>query len=256
MCMNENQINTYSDNNNKYVGDNEDKDGKLTGAEATSYRGLAARCNYLALDRPDIMFSTRVICRDMSTPKIRMTLCLKRLARYLVTHKRLRWLYPYQPPPEFVDVEGDSDWAGNEDDRKSTMCSAEMYGKHLIDFAVAAQETRALSSAEAEFYSQVNASARGLHLRNLLRGLGTETKVRIFGDSAASQAMARRQGVGRIRHLEAKHLWIQDKVADKESELHRVATADNRAGTKYVGQEVMSRHLKGLNLVFVTDEDA
>ena len=225
--------------------------------EQSGHRSAGGTSVYMAIDRPDVMFSTRVICRDMSAPKIRMTLCLKRLARYLVTHKRLRWLYPYQPPPEFTDVEGDSDWAGNEDDRKSTMCSVELYGQHLIDFSVASQETRALSSAEAEFYSQVNAAARGLHLRNILRGLGTEVKVRVWGDNTASQAMARRQGVGRIRHLEAKYLWIQDKVADRELELHRVPTADNRAdiGTKYVGQEIMCRHLKNLNLVFILDGD-
>ena len=225
--------------------------------EQSGHRSACGTSVYMSIDRPDTMFSTRVICRDMSSPQIRMTLCLKRLARYLVTHKRLKWLYPYQASPEYVDVEADSDWAGNEDDRKSTMCSCEFYGGHLIDFSVSSQETRALSSAEAEFYSQVNAAARGIHLRNLLRGLGTETKIRVWGDNTASQAMARRQGVGRIRHLEAKYLWIQEKVADKELGLHRVATADNRSdiGTKYVGQEVMMRHLKGLKLVFVADED-
>ena len=35
---------------------------------ATEFRGLAARANYLSLDRPDIQFATKGICREMAKP--------------------------------------------------------------------------------------------------------------------------------------------------------------------------------------------
>ena len=38
--------------------DNED-DIEIVGADATRFRGVAARCNYLAFDRPDIQFATK-----------------------------------------------------------------------------------------------------------------------------------------------------------------------------------------------------
>ena len=46
--------------------DRED-DVEITGSDATRFRGVAARCNYLA-DRPDIQFPTKEICREMSKP--------------------------------------------------------------------------------------------------------------------------------------------------------------------------------------------
>ena len=35
----------------------------LTPEEATTYRALSARANYLAQDRPDVAFSTKELCR-------------------------------------------------------------------------------------------------------------------------------------------------------------------------------------------------
>ena len=36
--------------------------------EATKYRGIVARANYLAADRPDLMPSTKKVCRGMANP--------------------------------------------------------------------------------------------------------------------------------------------------------------------------------------------
>ena len=37
---------------------------------ATEYRALAARLNYLALDRPDLQFATKEIARHMAAPTV------------------------------------------------------------------------------------------------------------------------------------------------------------------------------------------
>ena len=36
---------------------------ELSPEEATRYRGIAARVNYLAADRPDIMYTVKELCR-------------------------------------------------------------------------------------------------------------------------------------------------------------------------------------------------
>jgi hypothetical protein len=41
---------------------------KLNKDEATKFRALAARASYLSLDRPDIMFAFKEVCREMSAP--------------------------------------------------------------------------------------------------------------------------------------------------------------------------------------------
>ena len=43
--------------------DRDDDDVDITGADATRFRGVAARCNRLAFDRPDIQFLTKEISR-------------------------------------------------------------------------------------------------------------------------------------------------------------------------------------------------
>ena len=48
------------------------KDGseaEMTEAEGKAYRSVAARCNFLAIDRPDIAYATKEICQSMSRPK-------------------------------------------------------------------------------------------------------------------------------------------------------------------------------------------
>ena len=57
--------------------------------EATAFRALSARRNYLAADRPDIGFSANELCREFAKPNQTYFLELKRLARYLHTHKKV-----------------------------------------------------------------------------------------------------------------------------------------------------------------------
>ena len=60
------------------------EDIELPPEVATEFRGLAARANYLSLDRVDIQYATKEICRDMAVPKASSMSEMKRLARYLL----------------------------------------------------------------------------------------------------------------------------------------------------------------------------
>ena len=46
-------------------------DELLDQSSATNFRGLPARCNYLAADMPDIQFAVKELCREMSKPTSR-----------------------------------------------------------------------------------------------------------------------------------------------------------------------------------------
>ena len=41
---------------------------ELPPSDATQFRGTAARCNYLQLDRPDIQYAAKACCQLMSRP--------------------------------------------------------------------------------------------------------------------------------------------------------------------------------------------
>ena len=43
-------------------------DEELPPEDAARYRAIAARANYLAADRPDLMYAVKDLCRGMSKP--------------------------------------------------------------------------------------------------------------------------------------------------------------------------------------------
>ena len=68
---------------------------ELPASEATRYRAIGARCNYLQPDRPDIQYAVKEVCRLMSRPTARAWELLKRVGRYLKGRPRLIWMYKW-----------------------------------------------------------------------------------------------------------------------------------------------------------------
>ena len=72
---------------------------------------------YVALDRPEILYSTKTVASFMQSPTQSAMVKLKRLVRYLVGLPQAEWAYSKQVVPKYLDVHGDSDWAGDENAR-------------------------------------------------------------------------------------------------------------------------------------------
>ena len=100
----------------------------LGAQDATMYRALAARCNYLAQDRPDIAFSRKELCRGLSIPNLNGFKKLKRLVRYLYGLPRLVYTYHFQDMPTTANLFVDTDFAGCKETRRSTSGGASMVG--------------------------------------------------------------------------------------------------------------------------------
>ena len=105
--------------------DDDDKDDaddqvELKGHDVTLFRGLAARCIDLSMDRPDILCSSKDICREMAKLVVGSLKRLRRLGRYLRHRPRVVWFYDYQKLPEVLKVHVDANWAGCKRTRKNT----------------------------------------------------------------------------------------------------------------------------------------
>ena len=74
--------------------------------------------------------------------------------------------------------------------------------------------------------------------------------INLHSDATAAIGIARRKGLGNIRHLDTTDLWIQDKVRSKEIVLHKVLGTDNMADilTKYVDRGTIQKALKSMGL--------
>ena len=92
---------------------------------------------------------------------------MMRLAKFLVSHSELEWIYQAKDVPEKYVVFGDSDWAGSES-RRSTTGAFEQHGLHPIEFSCSTQHVIALSSGEAELYATGRTAAGGLQSVQLL----------------------------------------------------------------------------------------
>ena len=71
-----------------------------------------ARANYLAADRPGIMYAVKELCRGMAKPTTVMWHRLSRLGRYLVGSGRAAMGFNWQGHESEVTGYSDSDWAG------------------------------------------------------------------------------------------------------------------------------------------------
>ena len=90
----------------------EDESEDLEPQDATRFRGLAARCNYLAQDRVDIQYACKEASRRMARPRRGDWILLKRIERYLVGAPRYEQLFGWQQLLGKVNIFTDSDWAG------------------------------------------------------------------------------------------------------------------------------------------------
>ena len=107
------------------------EDEELVGGEATEYRGVAARANYLSLDCPDLQFPIKECSREMSKPTRGSWAKAEKLARYLVGRRKVVWEFGWQDEVGEADLLVDSDWGGGKD-RKSTSGGVWMLGEHSV----------------------------------------------------------------------------------------------------------------------------
>ena len=192
----------------------ESKGEILNDSEATLFRALAARANYLAMDRPECAYATKELCRFFATPTKTGVEQLKRLIRYLAGAPRLVWKFGfhYSSGVNDLNVFVDTDFAGCHITRRSTSGGAVCRGNHLIKHWSTTQATVALSSAEAELTGISKGAAQGLGLQTIARDLGIELNLTVLTDATAAIGICRRRGLGKVRHLATADLWMQDRI--------------------------------------------
>ena len=226
----------------------------LTPEQATTFRALSARGNYLAQDRVDISFSTKELCREFAAPANSSQLRLKRLARFLVGAPRLVYRYDWLSDADTKEltVYVDTDFAGCRVSRRSTNGGTMLRGTHCLKHWSSTQPTIALSSGEAELGGLCRGAANAIGLRSVARDLGMPFSIRVRSDATAALGIARRLGIGKIRHLDTSLLWIQQKIKDGDLTVDKVLGADNPADclTKHVDRATMLKHLRAMGLEY------
>ena len=148
-------------------------------------------------------------------------------------------MYRWQSPTAQVHCFSDSDWAGDRVTRRSVSGGALYHGQHLLKCWSKQQAVIATSSAEAELYACGRACSEALGAQTLLNDLGKQCGVTVHLDSSSALSMAQRAGLGKAKHIQVQHLWMQELIKAKRLKLAKVPGDINPADlmTKALGGE-------------------
>ena len=97
-----------------------------------------------------------------------------------------------------------------------------MHGSHCVKTWASTQKTLATSSAEAEFYAIVEGASRGLGIKALAADMGSAMEIILYSDASAGRSLAFRKGLGKVRHIETKYLWVQDLIKEGRLKLLKI----------------------------------
>ena len=70
-------------------------------------------------------------------------------------------------------------------------------------------------TAEAEFYAMVEGVIKGKWMVTIARELGfgaMKSRMVVGTDSSAAKSFVARRGLGRMRHIEVRDLWLKEEV--------------------------------------------
>ncbi|GKC33555.1 hypothetical protein Tco_1045939 [Tanacetum coccineum] len=112
---------------------------------------------YLTASRPDIMFVVCLCARFQVTPKVSHLHAVKRIFRYLKHQPKLGLWYP-KDSPFHLEAFSDSDYAGDNHDRRSTSGGCQYLGRRLVSWQCKKQTIVAISSTEAEYVAAASCS--------------------------------------------------------------------------------------------------
>ena len=123
-------------------------------------------------------------------------------------------------------------------------------GGHSVKSWSSTQATVALSSAEAELYALTKGASQVLGLMSLMDDFGVAITASVHADASAAIGIVRRSGLGKLRHLNVRYLWLQDQVQADDFELKKVHGLVNPADlmTKYLAPPDAAKHLEMLGM--------
>ena len=204
-----------------------DKSEELSAHDGSVYRSCVGILLYLSPDLPQCQYVIRYLSTFSSKPTQKTMIVLKHLVGYLAGHAdqhvSLRWkgihsglLKDYECEEPVLEVFSDADWASDRDTRRSVSGAAIFFGGCLVYSSSRTQKIVSLSSAESETYAAASAAMDAILIRAIISWMLQSTILMcLYIDSSAARGILSRRGVGRLRHLSCRVLWLQDLVGEK-----------------------------------------
>ncbi|GKA33049.1 retrovirus-related pol polyprotein from transposon TNT 1-94 [Tanacetum coccineum] len=167
-----------------------------------------------------------------ANPKQSHLVVVKRIFRYLKGTPNLVLWYPkgsgFDPKGSGFDLKAysDSDYAGCNLDRKSTLWGCHILGGKLVCWSAKKQSSVAMSSAEAEYVAAAGCCAQVLWIKSQLADYDVlYDNVPIFCDNTSFIAISNNPVLhSRTKHIDTRYHFIRDHILKGNIELHFVPT--------------------------------
>ena len=227
----------------------------LEGEDQFRFRSALGTLLYISQDRVDIQHSVRNLSQFMAKPTKLAEAEVKHLILYLKRTEGYGLLLPYQrcrskkaeilgqveelEGPDLLESFSDSDWAGDQSSgakRRHSVSSTFIFlNDCLVTSWSRSQKSIALSSCEAEFLAAAGGSAEAIQIKELWTFLTKRpVMIRAITDSSSCRAFSERLGVGRLKRIDTRYLWMQLEVKKETMVMDSIPTLWNVAdlGTK------------------------
>ncbi|XP_050289682.1 secreted RxLR effector protein 161-like [Quercus robur] len=180
------------------------------------YRSMIGCLLYLTASRPDIAFSVGVCSRFQSNPKVSRLNAVKRIIKYVSGTCDYGLFYRKESNLSLVGY-SDSDWAGNADDRKSTIGGCFYVGANLVAWMSKKQNSVSLSTVEAEYITTGSCYSQFLSMKKLLSDyeISQDIMVVYCDNSSAINISKNPVQHSKTKHIEITYHFIRDLVERK-----------------------------------------
>jgi len=174
----------------------------------------------------------RILCTRLKEPRRGDVRQLKKLLRYTKETENMGIYFGGQKKDDskVLKVYSDSDWASDRLTRKSTPGAVILANGCRLHTHSRGQPLVALSSCEAEIYTECEALKEGIILEAALEfaNMGSY-RIELYVDSSSAKQFCLKKGVGRQKHISAKYLWIQEFMSSGGGVMKLIPRTENVA---------------------------
>ena len=225
--------------------------------ESIKYRSLIGELLYISSGiRPDISYSVNYLsrfknCYDKTHYKYAL-----RIVKYLYETKDLDLNYSKNINSAKLDCFVDSDYAGDNIDRKSTTSYVIRMHKNAIFWKLRKQNVVTKCSTFAEYIALSEAVTECLFIRNLCNAMfemNVNEAINIFEDNSGAVAIAKfGKFTKNSKHIEVQYHYINEIYKKRIIDIKKIESKDNVADifTKALGKNDFLRNRQKLKLKF------
>ncbi|CAL2258078.1 unnamed protein product [Prunus armeniaca] len=197
----------------------------------TIYKQMVGSLMYLTSTRPDLMFIVSLISRYMERPIEAHLLAAKRALRYVIGTIDLGIFYKKRGNDELIG-HIDSDYAGDQDGRKSTLGYLFILSSGDVSWSSKKQPVVTLSTTEAKFIAASSSACQVVWLRRILKSLNQEqySPTLVYCDNVSTIKLSRNPVMHVCnKHIDIRFHFLRDLVKSEVLELVQCSTQEQIA---------------------------